>query len=100
MAKTEFDMIIGTPTVDIFKYRRKHDKIELASLQDRKRFPNCFYYCHELYPLKDLNFGTLKVKGANDPVPYLHRYYGSDCLTKGKIDKRTPNENSVMNKAK
>ncbi len=99
-AKTEFNRIIGTPTVDIFKYRKKHDKIELASPSDRKQFPNSLYYVRELYPLKEFNFGTMKVKGANDPIAYLHRYYGLDCLTKGKIDMRTPNEKSALDKAR
>ena len=99
-ATTESGRIIATPTIDIFKYRLKNDKIELYSVVDRQRFPNCYFTTKEFYPLKEYVFGSFKVKGANNAIPYLKRYYGDDCLVKGKIDVRTPNEKNALNKTR
>jgi len=73
--------IIGTPTLDIFRYEVKGDKIRLYSTLDRQKFKNCYYLKSEFYPLKKIPFSVLSVYAANNPLGYLHRYYGSDCLT-------------------
>lgn len=80
--------IIGTPTIDIFKYTRGNNIIKLASIAERKRFPNCYYKSDELFPLKQYEFNNISVMGANNPLPFLYRYYGNDCLTKWKVDIR------------
>jgi phosphorylcholine metabolism protein LicD len=85
---TETGQIIGTPTIDIFKYTKSNDKIKLASLKDRQRFKNCYYLKSELLPLKKYNFEYITVMAANNPIPFLKRYYGDDCLTNFKIDVR------------
>jgi phosphorylcholine metabolism protein LicD len=80
--------IIGTPTLDIFKYTKGNNIVKLASISERIRFPNCYYKCNELFPLKEYTFDNITVMGANNPLPFLHRYYGNDCLTKWKVDVR------------
>ena len=84
----ETGQIIGTPTIDIFKYAKSNDKVQLASLSDRKRFKNCYYLKHELFPLKEYKFDNITVMGADMPLGYLVRYYGADCLTEYKVDVR------------
>jgi lipopolysaccharide cholinephosphotransferase len=87
--------IIGTPTIDIFRYTKGNNIVKLASISERIRFPNCYYKCNELFPLKEYEFNDIKVMGANNPLPYLHRYYGNDCLTNFKIDMRKE-ENATL----
>lgn len=84
----ETGQIIGTPTLDIFKYTKANNRIELASLKDRQRFKNCYYLKHELFPLKEYKFDNITVMGADMPLGYLVRYYGAECLTEYKIDVR------------
>ena len=45
--------IIGTPTLDIFRWETKNNKIRLYSFEDRQRFPNCFYKKDEFFPLQN-----------------------------------------------
>ena len=84
----ETGQIIGTPTIDIFKYAKSNDKVQLSSLKDRQRFKNCYYLKNELFPLKEYKFDNIVVMGANNPLPFLFRYYGADCLTQYKVDVR------------
>jgi phosphorylcholine metabolism protein LicD len=88
MKNNETGQIYGTPTIDIFKYTKAGNFVKLANLRDRRRFPNCYYLKNELYPLKEYKFNHITVLGANNPLGYLHRYYGKDCLTTYKIDMR------------
>lgn len=88
MKNNETGQIYGTPTIDIFKYTRAGDIIKLANIKDRRRFPNCYYLKNELYPLKEYKFNHITVLGANNPLGYLYRYYGKNCLTTYKIDMR------------
>lgn len=84
----ETKKIVGTPTLDIFSYRRCRENIVLASLKHRKQFKNCYYKKDELFPLKEVKFNHNKIMIANDPIPYLYRYYGDDCLEVYKCDMR------------
>lgn len=90
--------IIGTPTIDIFKYtyHKISNKIKLACLEERKRFPNCYHFKNDFYPLKEYQFDNIIVMGPSNPIPYLKRYYGDDCLTNYKIDIRK--EENAQNK--
>lgn len=88
MKNLETGQIYGTPTIDIFKYTRAGDIIKLVNLRDRRRFPNCYYIKNELFPLKEYKFNHITILGANNPLGYLYRYYGNDCLTNYKIDMR------------
>jgi len=80
--------IVGTPTLDIFRYRQAGDYIKLASVKERKRFPNCIYKKDEFYPLKKYQFESLHVYGPNNPMPFLLKYYGRDVMTTYKVDIR------------
>ena len=81
--------IIGTPTLDIFRYDTNGDQIRLYSTKDRQRFKNCYFTKSEFYPLKKVEFGPLSVYSANKPENYLFRYYGSDCLVNEIMDCRS-----------
>jgi phosphorylcholine metabolism protein LicD len=98
-ATTEAGRIIATPTVDIFRWSCKNDIIRLDSLKQRQQFPNCYYKTSEMFPLKRHQFGELSLWGANDPLGYLHRYYGNDCMNIAKIDLRDPNEKNILTKS-
>lgn len=97
---TNESRIIGTPTLDIFPWARKGDKIVLYEKEDRIRFPNCFYMRDELFPLKEYLIGdpaapmdrAMVVTGAHDGMPYLHRYYGPDCMWNLRVDARLEND--------
>lgn len=91
--------IIGTPTLDLFPWRKSGDRVELYSAKQRKQFKNCFYLKSELFPLKEYKFGTYTLLGANEPMGYLNRYYGPDCMTTGKIEVRAPTEQCATQKA-
>lgn len=84
----ESNRIIGTPTIDIFRWRKSNNKIELDTISNRRQFKNCFYNKDELYPLKQYIFNGLLVYGAFNPFPYLYRYYGDDCLKVRKVEFR------------
>ena len=71
----------------------------MSSNRQRKQFKNCYYTKKELFPLKLHKFGPYQFYGANDPVGYLNRYYGSDWKTRAKIEIREPTEQSSTNKA-
>ena len=79
------DRIIGTPTLDIYRWEIKKDIVRLSSIGHRQLYKNCFYKLNEFYPLKKYIFGELVVKGVFNPLGYLKRYYGEDCLTNYKM---------------
>lgn len=83
---------IGTPTLDIFRYEIKGDIVRLYSTLDRQKFKNCYYKISEFYPLKKVPFDALSVYSANNPLGYLHRYYGNDCLVNEVVDYRCDND--------
>ena len=97
-SQTDFK-IVATPTLDIFSWDVKKDKIQLSSIAQRKQFVNCFYLRSEMYPLKLYPFGEFEFYGANKPIGYLNRYYGSDCLDVAKIEIREPSSTNLLNKA-
>ena len=72
--------IWGTPTLDIFKWRKSNGIVELEDMLHRRQFKNCYYHLSELYPLKMYRIGNTLCTGARNGLPYLLRYYGKDCL--------------------
>lgn len=82
------DRIVSTPTLDIFCYELKNDKIRLSSKNHRKLFKNCYYNKNEMFPLTTYQIGDSYYYGCNNPKPYLFRYYGNDCLEVIKEEKR------------
>lgn len=86
--KTESGRIIGTPTLDIFSREWKGDTFRLASLTDRRRFPNCDFKRADIFPLQAVDFGGVICLAPNNGLPYLKAYYGENCLTEFKYDIR------------
>ena len=80
--------IIGTPTLDVFIWKRKGDMIVLRDKSHRAEFRNCFYKKSEMYPQRLYKLGQIYVYGPRDGIPYLYRYYGTDCLEVIRIDRR------------
>lgn len=97
MKHIETGKIFGTPTIDIFKWTKSNNKIELASINHRRQFKNCYYNKDELYPLKIYSFNGIPAWGANNGLPYLYRYYGNDCMIVRKCEFRDPN--NVLSKS-
>ena len=95
-SKTDYGKIIATPTIDIFCWQSKNDIIELYCPKQRKQFKNCYYKKSEMLPLTKWEFGNKNLYGANNPLGYLFRYYGNDCLKVIKIDMRL--EENCLNK--
>lgn len=85
--KNEAGVVTATPTIDLFEWN-KGDKIKLTSISQRQKFKNCFFLKKEMFPLKKYTFNKLEVWGPKDPIPFLKRYYGSDCLEVARIDRR------------
>lgn len=67
--------IWGTPTLDIFIWKEKDDKIILKDINNRKKWKNCWYYKNEMFPLKKYKFYNFNITGANNGKPYLDRFY-------------------------
>jgi phosphorylcholine metabolism protein LicD len=96
---TETGRVIATPTIDIFSWTCKSKIIKLTSLQHRVQFKKCYYLRNEMFPLKRYQFGDYEVYGAQKPMPYLERYYGSDCMRVAKIDIREPKQEQILSKS-
>jgi phosphorylcholine metabolism protein LicD len=70
------DKIIGTPTIDIFEYEEKDNRIQLLEPAFRLQWPHAYYNKSELYPLTKYKFGPLDVYAAKDCKSYCNRFYG------------------------
>ena len=80
--------IFGTPTIDFFSYKKAGEYVKLSNHAQRLEFKNCYYTKSEMFPLVKRKFDYLEVYSPREPIPFLHRYYGDDCLTTVKIDAR------------
>lgn len=101
--KTEEGKVVGTPTLDIFKYEKHKKEIRLPNLNYRREFKNATYKISEMYPIKRMKLGDIMVNTPNDPIGFITRYYGEDWMVP-KIDIRgndikTKTRNVVMDKA-
>ena len=72
------------PYLDVFIMEDKKGKFICTEGERSKAELDYYYERHELYPLRDYQFGSLTVKGPADPVPFLVRSYGEDWRV-GKI---------------
>jgi phosphorylcholine metabolism protein LicD len=63
--------------VDVFCYVEKKGEYMLDSLKNRKLFKNCVYKKNDLFPLKEYQYGNIKVKGPHKPENFLTLYYGN-----------------------
>jgi phosphorylcholine metabolism protein LicD len=63
--------------IDVFLYVEKKGEFVLDSLKNRKLFKNCIYKKEDLFPLKEYQYGNIKVKGPHNPDQFLSSYYGN-----------------------
>lgn len=63
--------------MDIFLYvLNKKNEYVLDNENVRNLFIEAKYHKNDLFPLKEYEYEDIKVKGANNPYPYLNNYYG------------------------
>lgn len=63
--------------IDIFEYSLLKKKYILSNVRNRKLYEGAEYNKNDLYPLIEYDYHDFKVKGANNPEPYLSKYYGN-----------------------
>jgi phosphorylcholine metabolism protein LicD len=63
--------------IDVFLYVEKKGEYMLDSAKNRKLFKNCIYKKEDLFPLKEYDYGRLKVMGPKNPDQFLTSYYGN-----------------------
>ena len=66
------------PAVDIFMVNEQNGNIIYELQKTRNEFPNQYFKIDELLPLKKYRFGEIELYGANNPINYFDRTYGSD----------------------
>ena len=81
-------VITATPTVDFFSFSKNGNKYQYDSVLTRRQFSKYYFLKHELLPLKKYKFEDIEIWVANDPIPCLKRYYGEDCMSVVRIDRR------------
>lgn len=59
-------------------------------------FPKEHFKREELYPLKKVIFENVNIYIPNDPIKYLHRTYGENCLTHIVIQDKAEHENKIL----
>lgn len=66
------------PFVDIFTMRVNEQKglIEYYKMSNKKMFPKEYYNIKDTLPLKEYDFGPIRLLGPKNPKPYLDEYYG------------------------
>lgn len=70
--------------IDVFIYSKQKNNSfytlndpENGVYESKKHYnPGSYFKNNELLPLKEYDFGNIKVMGANNPIPYLERSYG------------------------
>ena len=88
---------VGTPTLDIFCYTVKKGKIRLHKQSHYIRWKAATYDYNDMFPLKEYKFGPIKLKGANNPFPYLDGLY-KDWQDAAVIEMRSMNPDGTSNK--
>ncbi|ADE30236.1 LPS biosynthesis protein [Rickettsia prowazekii str. Rp22] len=61
--------------LDIFIVHKEKNKFIYTNIMLRDKYPEHFFYDHELYPLKKYKFGSIEVYGPSDPISNLNRQY-------------------------
>ena len=76
----------GMPFCDItiMRHNRKNRTIELKHQSARDLWKNEFYLPAEVECLQEMIYGDFEFLAPSDPLPYLFRFYGDDCLGTGK----------------
>jgi len=84
------------PQVDIFFGFEKCDdgfyRYKVANKKDRgKVFQTYYWEYNDIYPLKECQFGPLKLPCPNNPESVFDRYYGKDWQSVAYTDNHTIN---------
>lgn len=76
----------GLPFCDvtIMRHNRKNNMIELKHQSARDLWEKEFFMPGEVECLQDMIYGDFHFSAPIDPLPYLFRFYGDDCLGTGK----------------
>lgn len=84
------ERIVGCPTLDIFRYQEYKGRLRLYHPGDRLRFKACWHSLEDTLPLTLCSMKGLnsKVYRPKDPMPFLLRYYGKDCMEVKRYDNR------------
>jgi phosphorylcholine metabolism protein LicD len=64
------------PCLDILVYQKVANLIVIKNKDVRQSYPKSYYHFNDLFPLSDVKYSDITLKGANKPYPYLERYYG------------------------
>ena len=76
----------GLPCCDItiMRHNRKNGRIELKHESARDLWQKEFYEQEEVSSFKEMLFGDFNFTVPIDPLGYLFRFYGDDCLNVGR----------------
>ena len=76
----------GIPCCDIFimRYNSKNERIELKHKSARDLWKNEYYRSESCISFKEMTFGDFNFTAPIEPIEYLFRYYGDDCLEVGR----------------
>ena len=66
--------------LDVFHIKKTGSIYRYANSLARSKWWRFFFYEKELFPLKRHKFGNIEVSIPNEPLEYLKRAYGDDCL--------------------
>ena len=66
--------------IGIMRHNRKIGRIECKHKTARDLWKNEWYSLGEIEPLEEMIYGDFSFSVARDPVSYLKRFYGDDCL--------------------
>jgi len=73
--------------LDVFVFHENGDRIEYADSGCRKMWPKEYFVNGELFPLKQYNYGNVKIAGPNQHEPYCKRAWGKWKKPMFKIQK-------------
>jgi len=88
---------IGTPTLDIFAWKKEEGRIVLNDPICQDEWPGCYHNDDDFLPLKEYDFHNFKVMGPANPIPYLDRMYRK-WWKRAVVDIRTYDDNKVTQK--
>ncbi len=72
----------GFPFAEFFIYVIKNGRTHFRCKEDEDSWgKRCWQKVEELFPLKDYEYGSGKIKGPYSPVPFLNKCYGPDWNT-------------------
>lgn len=69
----------------IFFHQRKELVVDLFWREDDCPLERDFLGKEEIFPLRRIRFHDIEVNGPADPLPYLRRCYGEDCMTMCRV---------------